>query len=373
MARPHVDSQALVILVVYGTTGELIKLAPVLNRLRQRGHAYLSATTAQQVEQIPPLLQQLELPAPDLWLGRGAGGRDLRTNSDVPRWLATVLTRFVRHGRGLRHGLRAGPGKPLVLVHGDTMTTVLGASMGRALRTGVAHIEGGLRSYDWRNPFPEELNRRAASRLARIHYAPGSWAASNLKSGTIVDTGSNTIRDSLQMVPADFAPPVNVPDEPYGVVSIHRYELLGDRDLLAHTLDVLEAQARRMPLLFVDHPVTAAAIDKHGLASSATNLRRIPRLTFFPFIALLRGSEFLFTDSGGSQEECYYLDHPALIHRMKTERREGLGENVVLSKFDFDVVRDFLSDPSKHRRTGGLPDTSPSDAIVADLVERGFV
>ncbi len=361
------------ILVVYGTTGELIKLAPVLNRLRQRGHAYLSATTAQQVEQIPPLLQQLELPAPDLWLGRGAGGRDLRTNSDVPRWLATVLTRFVRHGRGLRHGLRAGPGKPLVLVHGDTMTTVLGASMGRALRTGVAHIEGGLRSYDWRNPFPEELNRRAASRLARIHYAPGSWAASNLKSGTIVDTGSNTIRDSLQMVPADFAPPVNVPDEPYGVVSIHRYELLGDRDLLAHTLDVLEAQARRMPLLFVDHPVTAAAIDKHGLASSATNLRRIPRLTFFPFIALLRGSEFLFTDSGGSQEECYYLDHPALIHRMKTERREGLGENVVLSKFDFDVVRDFLSDPSKHRRTGGLPDTSPSDAIVADLVERGFV
>ena len=181
MARSHVDPQALVILVVYGTTGELIKLAPVLTRLRERGHAYLSATTAQQVEQIPPLLQQLELPAPDLWLGRGARGRDLRTNSDVPRWLATVITRFVRHGRGLRHGLRAGPGKPLVLVHGDTMTTVLGASMGRMLRTGVAHIEGGLRSYDWRNPFPEELNRRAASKLARIHYAPGSWAASNLE------------------------------------------------------------------------------------------------------------------------------------------------------------------------------------------------
>jgi UDP-N-acetylglucosamine 2-epimerase (non-hydrolysing) len=362
-----------VILVVYGTTGELIKLAPVLTRLRERGHAYLSASTAQQVEQIPPLLQQLELPAPDLWLGHGARGHDLRTNSDVPRWLATVITRFVRHGRDLRHGLRSGPGKPLVLVHGDTMTTVLGASMGRMLRTGVAHIEGGLRSYDWRNPFPEELNRRAASKLARIHYAPGSWAASNLKSGTIVDTGSNTIRDSLQMVPADFAPSVEVPDEPYGVVSIHRYELLEDRDLLARTLDVLNEQALRMPLLFVDHPVTAAAIEKHNLGPSASNLRRIPRLTFFPFIALLRGSEFLFTDSGGSQEECYYLDHPALIHRMKTERHEGLGENVVLSEFDFDVVRAFLADSSKYRRRAPLPDASPSDTIIADLEQRGFV
>ena len=87
MAWPHLSRRQAtpsVICVVYGTTGELIKLAPVLTRLRERGHRYLSATTAQQVEQIPPLLEQLELPEPDLWLGRGAGGRDLRTNSDVP-------------------------------------------------------------------------------------------------------------------------------------------------------------------------------------------------------------------------------------------------------------------------------------------------
>ena len=168
-------SQAHVILVVYGTTGELIKLAPVLTRLRERGHTYLSASTAQQVEQIPTApATSSSCPLRISGSAAAARGRDLRTNSDVPGWLATVITRFVRHGRGLRHGLRSGPGKPLVLVHGDTMTTVLGASMGRMLRTGVAHIEGGLRSYDWRNPFPEELNRRAASRLARIHYAPGA-------------------------------------------------------------------------------------------------------------------------------------------------------------------------------------------------------
>ncbi len=360
------------ILVVYGTTGELIKLAPVLTRLRERGHDYLSATTAQQVEQIPPLLEQLGLPEPDVWLGRGARGRDLRTNSDVPGWLATVLTRFARNGRRLTRSLRTGRGKPLVLVHGDTMTTVLGATMGRMLRTGVAHIEGGLRSYDWRNPFPEELNRRAASRLARIHYAPGPWAASNLRHGTIVDTGSNTIRDSLALVPSGFEPPVEIPDEPYGVVSIHRYELLDDAKLLGRTLDALAEHASKMPLLFVDHPVTEAAIRKHGLEPRAVGLRRIPRLTFFPFIALLRRSRFLFTDSGGSQEECFYLDHPCLVHRMKTERQEGLGENVVLSRFDFDVVREFLDDPTRYRRGAELPSESPSEIIVDDLAERGF-
>ena len=361
------------ILVVYGTTGELIKLAPVLTRLSERGHEYLSATTAQQIEQIPALLDQLGLPEPDVWLGRGARGRDLRTTSDVPGWLATVLARFARNGRKLTRSLRHRPGKPLVLVHGDTMTTVLGAAMGRMLRTGVAHIEGGLRSYDWRNPFPEELNRRAASSLARIHYAPGPWAASNLRRGTIVDTGSNTIRDSLALVPEGFEPQVDVPDEPYGVVSIHRYELLDDRELLGRTLDALAEHARRMPLLFVDHPVTEAAIRKHDLTSRAAGLQRIPRLTFFPFIALIRGSRFLVTDSGGSQEECFYLDHPCLVHRMKTERHEGLGENVVLSHFDFDVVREFLDGPARFRRRTELPRHSPSDTIADDLEARGFV
>jgi len=363
-----------VICVVYGTTGELIKLAPVLDRLRKRGHTYMSVTTAQQVEQIPPLLEQFGLPAPDLWLGHGAHGRDLQTKSDIPGWLATVVTRFARESRKLRRALRSGGGRPVVLVHGDTMTTVLGAGLGRVLRTGVAHIEGGLRSYDWRNPFPEELNRRAASKLALIHYAPGSWAASNLRRGIIVDTGSNTIRDSLEMCPPDQTPPVAVPAGRFGLVSIHRQELLDNRGLFTRTLDEL-AEHAGVPLLFVDHPVTAAAFGRYGLGGRFDEERLvcIPRLTFFPFISLLRRSAFLITDSGGSQEECYYLDHPCLVHRLKTERREGLGENVILSEFDFDVLREFLADPERYRGRRRLPPTAPSDVIVNDLEVRGFV
>ena len=120
--------------------------------------------------------------------------------------------------------------------------------------------------------------------------------------------------------------------------------------------------------------MTAAALSGYGLDDcfDAKRFVRIPRLTFFPFVSLLRRSEFLFTDSGGSQEECFYLDHPCLVHRMKTERQEGLGENVVLSRFDFDLTRDFLRDPTRHGRRTELPPHSPSDVIVEDLKMRGL-
>ena len=95
------------ILVLFGTTGELIKLAPVLVRLRDRGQRFVLATTGQQVTQIPGFLQQFELPQPDLWLGRGADGRDLATNGDIPGWLARVSRSFVRHRAKLSRAQRA--------------------------------------------------------------------------------------------------------------------------------------------------------------------------------------------------------------------------------------------------------------------------
>ena len=360
------------ILVVFGTTGELIKLAPVLLRLDDRGHPYVLATTAQQVEQIPAFLDQFGLRQPDLWLARGRRGRDLCVNADIPGWLANVVRAFVRQRRRLHNALRNGVGEPLVLVHGDTMTTVLGSVIGRSLGVSVAHIEGGLRSFDYRHPFPEELNRKVATSLAEIHYAPGAWAASNLR-GDVVDTHSNTIRDSLTLVPEDD-PPFALPPDPFGIVSLHRFELLKSRHLLTETLEVLAEAAEQTPLLFIDHPVTGAALARFRLECffDTDRLIRTPRLRFFDFVRAERRSAFVVTDSGGSQEECYYLDLPCLVHRVKTERREGLGENAALSGMDAGVVREFLRDPSRFRRRAQLPVASPADVIVDDLERRGF-
>lgn len=361
------------IVVVFGTTGELIKLAPILLRLDARRYRYLLATTGQQVQQIPPFLDQLGLRQPDVWLARGVDARDLRSNGDIPGWLWTVSRSFVRTRRRLRRELRSGPGAGLVLVHGDTMTTVLGAAMGRALGVQVAHVEAGLRSYDLRHPFPEELNRRLATRLARIHYAPGAWAASNLRRKDVIDTGSNTIRDSLALA-GDGRLLDGLPDEGFGLVSLHRFELLNSRRMLAETLEVLAESASRTPLLFVDHSVTVAAIERFGLQSlfDERSFRRVRRLPFFDFVNLERRSLFVVTDSGGSQEECFYLDIPCLVHRARTERPEGIGENVVLSGMRAGALRAFLASPHVYKRGSSLPDTSPSDVIVADLERRSI-
>jgi UDP-N-acetylglucosamine 2-epimerase (non-hydrolysing) len=363
--------RAAVILVIYGTTGELIKLMPVLRRLQDGDRAFLQASTGQQTRQIPRLLELAGLPPVDVWLARGSSGRDLRSLRDVPGWAFTVGVNFLRIRSGLRRRVLSGPGKPLVLVHGDTMTTLYGATLGRILGFPVAHIESGLRSFDLLHPFPEELNRRLTSRLANLLYAPGPVAASNLRHGRVLDTGSNTIRDSLKLVPVEAEPPLDLPDGEFGIASLHRFELLKERRLLAETISLLRESERQ--ILWVEHPVTVAALAKHGLAGMiGGNLTPIPRLDFFGFVPVMRRSAFLVTDSGGSQEESFYLDIPCLIHRKRTERQEGLGENVVLSEYRSDALRVFLADPFIHRRSSDLPTSQPSDIILADMIERGF-
>ncbi|MDQ6884634.1 MAG: UDP-N-acetylglucosamine 2-epimerase [Candidatus Dormibacteraeota bacterium] len=359
---------------IYGTTGELIKMLPVLTRLRDRGIGFLNVTTGQQSEQIPGLLDSFSLPQPDVWLARGAHGRDLRANSQVPGWGGRVIGNFLKERKSIGRRLRAGPGRPLVVVHGDTMTTVLGATMGRMLRVPVAHVEAGMRSFDLRHPFPEELNRRLTSRLASIHYAPGAYAARNLRGGLIVDTGSNTIRDSLDLCRAGSALGLALPEGPFGLVSLHRFELLNNRQLFSETIAALAEHKHARRMLFVDHPVTAATIARYQLGHHFDQdcLIRIPRLVFAEFIEVERRSRFVVTDSGGSQEETYYMDIPCLIHRQKTEHPEGVGENVLVSEYRIDRLHDFLRDPSHFRRAGELPPHSPSQMIVDDLVARGF-
>jgi UDP-N-acetylglucosamine 2-epimerase (non-hydrolysing) len=194
-----------------------------------------------------------------------------------------------------------------------------------------------------------------------------------LRRPDVVDTGSNTIRDSLELAESS-GPGETIVDEPFGLVSLHRFELLSSRPLLTATLEVLAETAAATRMLFVDHSVTAAALERFRLGSLFDEDRfvRLPRLRFFDFVHLERRSAFVVTDSGGSQEECFYLDRPCLVHRMRTERPEGLGENVVLSRMRADVLRSFLAAPEGYRRRSVLPSISPSDVIVDDLERRGF-
>ncbi|MCW2997494.1 MAG: UDP-N-acetylglucosamine 2-epimerase [Solirubrobacterales bacterium] len=364
------------IAVIYGTVGELIKLAPVLRLLEERGHRPLTLCTGQHVQQIPALLEHLDLAPPDAWLARGRHGRDVSVRADFPAWFAESSYRFVRGRSGLRRALGAAP---LVLVHGDTFTTPLGALMGRLLPATVAHLEAGLRSGNWRHPFPEELDRRATTRLAHIHYAPGTVAVSNLHAaratGEIVDTGHNTVVDALELAPTASAPDLGLPDGRFGIVSIHRFELLSRPDELRALMDLLWAASRETPLLFVDYPVTAAVLRAEGLDDRFDDrLRRLPRQPYFDFVSLMKASAFVVTDSGGSQEECAQLGIPCLVHRATSERNDGLdGGSVTLSGMELEAVRAFIADPDAYARPPRRLAASPSRIVVEHLEQAGFL
>jgi UDP-N-acetylglucosamine 2-epimerase (non-hydrolysing) len=256
------------------------------------------------------------------------------------------------------------------------MTTLLGTLIGRGLGAPVAHIEAGVRTWDLRHPFPEELNRRLVSKLAQIHYAPGAEAASNIKRGIVVDTGMNTIRDSLELAGASVELPFGLEaGDEFGLVSLHRYELLNDEALLGAALRALAEHPAQRRMLFVDHPVTVAAMARFGLLDvfEGSSVTRMARRSFFDFIGLLRQAAFVVTDSGGTQVESYMLDKPCLIHRKKVEQPDGIGENVVVSGFDLTALSAFLDDPSRHRRHTAPPAVSPTQIILDDLEQRGYL
>jgi len=362
---------------VYGTTAELIKMAPILIRLRERRVSVITLCTGQHVRQIPTLLDDLGLPQPDVWLARGNDGNDLERFADIPRWGATIAACFARQRRTLRARLRASRSSPLVIVHGDTLSAVAGAVAGRMLRARVAHVEAGMLSFNLRVPFPEELDRLIIARLARTHYAPNARAAANLRRikvrGEIVDTGTNTIRDAIELVPPT-ATDVALPSEPFGLVSLHRTELLLKPEVFRTILVRLREESRSRPILFLNHPVTAAAIAKLGLdVLFDEHFRRVPRQRFFSFIALLKASAFLVTDSGGSQQECAQLGHPCLLHRTQTEHADGLDGPVVLSHLDPGIVDAFLRSPRTFARSPRADSHAPSDVIVDHLASHGYL
>lgn len=365
--------------IVYGTTGELIKLAPVILELERRGHRPLMLCTGQQVEQIPDFQRELGLPGVSLWLGRGSAGHDLERKREIPLWASTVVASVARRRVDLGKALRQDGRPPFVLVHGDTFTTVLGALAGRALRVRVGHVEAGMRSGDWRNPFPEELNRRVAARLVDVHFAPGARPVRNLRRenvrGEIIDTRQNTIRDAVDLVSDRSVPQVNIPEEPFGIVSLHRFELIEREAQFRPLLELLHEHSRGTPILFVDHSTTAAVIDRSPDLRRLfdARFRRIPRQRYLQFIALLKLSQFLVSDSGGSQEECAFLGLPCLIHRMVSEHDTGLGGSVVLSRMNLGVVSDFLQDPARWRVSATNDRVRPSRMIVDELAQRGAI
>ncbi len=353
---------------VIGTTAELIKIQSVHRVIRERGNPVEIWSANQQPADMTEALNDFGLTI-DYSLSNRT--QNLKYRREVPTWATGVLSRTISQRKLLRLRLKSDRHRPLLLVHGDTMTSVLGCWMGRILRAPVGHIEAGLRSGDLGNPFPEELNRRVVGRLARLHYAPDEVAVRNLKlaRGRVINTYGNTVVDALK----EFHPGPTA--SPTLLVSLHRSELLSDAELLERTVEEIIALAEKVEVRMVVDSLTSAALSSDDLFARLRNslVKVEPKKGYVDFMQVLADSSAVITDSGGLQEECAALGKPCLVYRDRTERQDGLGENAVLAGLQPFAIQKFGHDYASFARPPVRNDQGPTAIIVDDLVRNGYI
>lgn len=222
-----------------------------------------------------------------------------------------------------------------VIAQGDTSTVFAAALVAFYHDRPFFHVEAGLRTGDFRNPFPEEMNREIASRFAALHFAPtraarASLLAERVRDESIIVTG-NTVIDALLMVRARAIPHgIGLHDgKRLIVVTAHRRESFGAP--LRGMLRALKTIAARWPdveIVYPAHPnpeVRRAIADEIG---SGEGVRIVEPLSYGPFVTLLDHAFLILTDSGGIQEEAPALGKPVLVLRDETERPEAIDAGV---------------------------------------------
>lgn len=351
------------IVIVLGTRAQLIKMAPIIRKLMVANVPYRFISTGQHRETMDDLLTNFGLPGPDYQLYEG---RDITSVPAMGLWALRILWRTLRR----RREIFGDEAKGIVLVHGDTFSTLLGALMGRVAGLQVGHVESGLRSFNLFHPFPEEAIRLATFRLSDVLFCPGPWAVANVAGvrAEKVDTGGNTLADALRhAVAATGVDGVDIPARPFAVVTLHRFENLYSRPALERVVAIVERIAHSQRLLFILHPPTEKKLREFELYPRIATLPGVElrqRYDYFRFIKLVSAADFIISDGGSNQEECFYLGKPILLLRKATERQEGLGENCVLSGYDPDMIDRFVAGWAGHRRPPRFPERSASELIV---------
>ncbi|GAB4146764.1 MAG: UDP-N-acetylglucosamine 2-epimerase (non-hydrolyzing) [Sphingomonadales bacterium] len=319
------------VMVIAGTRPEIIKTAPVVHALRGRDWANTLGmrdidcaiiATGQHGALASQAFSDVGL-GPDFSLDMGTGAAGLTETA------SQILSIAKPTGR------RAPPAD-LLLVQGDTNSALAGAMAGWYGRLPVAHVEAGLRSGDERDPFPEEANRRLIARFTALHFAPTRRAAENLRTegidpAHIIVTG-NTVVDALSHAQDDTAPLPCALAHGHRLVTVtcHRRDNWHDGILaVCKAVTALAANDTMLQIAFVLHGNPALAAAVRQALGDTPRISLLPPQPFAQFIALLRVSALVITDSGGVQEEAVSLGRPVLVCRASSERPEGLDSGLM--------------------------------------------
>lgn len=313
------------VMVVFGTRPEAIKLAPLIKTLSTCPDLrVLTCITAQHREMLDQALDFFGI-TPDFDLDIMRQGQSL--DELASRLLVSI-------------GATLDEEKPqYVVVHGDTLTTMMATLACYFRHIPVAHVEAGLRSDDIHAPWPEEVSRRVADMVADLHFAPTPAAMAALKREGVPDTRihltGNTVIDALLEARRLLAANPSLAS----VVGPLRQRLAGRRVIavtahrrenqaggMEHICNALEALARRQDVALVvslhRNPVVAEVFRKR--LGALDNAILLEALDYPDFVSLMDLADLILTDSGGVQEEAPSLGTPVLVMREVTERPEGI-------------------------------------------------
>lgn len=372
------------IVVFYGTSAELIKMLGVIQLIPR--DELLLICSSQHRAGLKKVHTQLNI-EPDIYLSNGWFGKDVKSITQMALMMTISHATFLRKLRPIRKHIKKidteKGTKSIALVHGDTLTTVIGSYMGRWLRLPVGHVEAGLRTHDWRSPFPEEIDRRIAAKFSTVHFAPSELAIADLKKenvkGEIINTSFNTAKDAIEQSAkylSDTFDKLELPKN-YCLVLLHRTELIENKTDFEKILKVINHHAsKKTPVVFTEHSTTSKKIElyKFNHYLNKPGLKVIAKQPYFDFMEIVRNADCIVTDGGGLQEDAFFLGIPAIIHRKTTERQDGLGINAELSGLDPQKVATFLANRSTKSKINKQSSTiSPSKIVLNYLKDHQFI
>src|SRR3954454_14504235 len=327
------------ILTVIGNRPQFVKAAAVSRLLRERHEELIVHTGQHYDDELSRIFfEELGVPAPARQLGIGDGS----ATSQTARMLAALEPEL------------AALEPDLVLVYGDTNTTLAGALAAAQRHVPVAHVEAGMRSFDRR--MPEELNRVLTDHASELLLCSTETAVENLAAEGIAGD-VHLVGDVMADVALAFAPVAEQRSTALADHGLERGRFLlvtahraGNGDAPARLERLVELlEALPLPTVFPLHPRTRKRLEEAGLLArveSAPRLRVTPPLGYLDFLTLARGARAILTDSGGVQKEAYLLGTPCITLRDTTEWVETVdaGWNVLVD-LDRDAALAALERP----------------------------
>jgi UDP-N-acetylglucosamine 2-epimerase (non-hydrolysing) len=317
------------ILVIFGTRPEFIKLAPIIHELTKQAIEFKSVNTGQHKEMLLPLLNWFEIePHYNLSIMKPNQGLNDIIHSSI-----SLLDEVYK---------KENPN--IVITQGDTTTAFVASLAAFNRKIKVAHVEAGLRTDDLFNPFPEEANRRLISQIAQFHFTPTHTNSLNLlecgiKKDLIYETG-NTVIDALFYTKSKLKNQSHLEQslqseiDKYDLlitVTGHRRENIGKGfEEIFNAIKELANINSNILFVYPVHLNPLVKFEAERILNGITNILLVMPMGYPAFVELMTKSYLIISDSGGVQEEAPSLSVPVLVTRTNTERIEAVNAGAVV-------------------------------------------